>query len=68
LCKQIYENSTNLDLLYEYDWIVGDVDYKVNNIASEPRCTKIKDNDPDNIFNKKNIGILRIEDKKNENY
>ncbi len=68
LCKEIYENSTNLDLLYEYDWIVGDVDYKVNNIASEPRCTKIKDNDPDNIFNKKNIGILRIEDKKNENY
>jgi predicted DNA-binding ribbon-helix-helix protein len=68
ICRCIYENSANIDILYEYDWLVGNVERKIDSIVNEPRCTKIKDDNPKNIFNKKKIGILRIEDKKNGDY
>ena len=68
VCRLIYENSNNVKILYEYDWLVGNVSEKVDQIGQEPKCTRYKVDNPDNIFNKKKIGILRIEDKKNGNY
>lgn len=71
LCKKIIDNSKNLDVLYEYDWLIGDVQHDVSNIGGYLK--KFSDvngihEDCKSIFATKKVGILTIDSKKNGKY
>ncbi len=71
LCKKIIDNSENLDVLYEYDWLIGDVQHDVSNIGGYLK--KFSDvngihEDGKSIFATKKVGILTIDSKKNGKY
>ena len=67
LCKRIYDLSPNLDCLWEYDWLVGNVIERVDSISQACNINSISQTEDDskNIFSQKNVGILTISDKKN---
>lgn len=70
-CEKIWENRTNLNVLYDYDWIVGDVCQTVRSIQEELNdvCDTTDDENSEyNIFSPRKTGILSINDKKNGNY
>lgn len=71
-CERIWENRTNLNVLYDYDWIVGDVDQTVISIQEELNdvCYEAAadDDSENNIFSPRRTGILSVNDKKNGNY
>jgi len=68
-CIDIWNNRLNLSVLYDYDWIVGDVNETTRDILSEVKSIMaVDEDDPDSIFSKKKIGILSIEDKYNGKY
>lgn len=72
LCYEIFMNRSNLNVLYNYKWLVGDVDETVNSITD--KIPNIIDNynlnkrSNDLIFNPQQVGILKIEDKNNGKY
>lgn len=65
-CKEIVNNSANLDSIWIYDWMVGDGEFeKVDNIYSQvSSIMNLPDTDGDskNIFKSKPVGILTIKD------
>lgn len=64
-CVHIFKNAANLDMLREYDQIIGCVTESVENIrtcAYNIRHADIEQ-DKDNIFETKQIGILKLEDR-----
>lgn len=70
-CERIWENRTNLNVLYDYDWIVGDVDRTVRSIQEELNdvCDATDDKYAEcNIFSPRRTGILSVKDKKDGNY
>lgn len=73
ICYEIIKNGPNLDVLFNYRWIVADTDETVDNLYSKcqdiTKNTDIDYTDEDNkIFNPGNIGILTIKDKNNGKY
>lgn len=71
LCKKIIDNSKNLDVLYEYDWLIGDVQQDVSNIGGYLKIFSDVNGiheDGKNIFATKRVGILTIDSKKNGKY
>lgn len=68
ICRMITENSPNLDCLWEFAWLVGDVSSSIPSIADNTqRFNQLKEN-PDfhkSIFATKKVGILSITDKNN---
>ena len=70
-CERIWENRTNLNVLYDYDWIVGDVCKTIRSIQEELNdiCDTADDENSEyNIFSPRRTGILSINDKKDGNY
>lgn len=70
-CERIWENRTNLSVMYDYDWIVGDVSHTVRSIQEELNdvCDATDDEYAEfNIFSPRRTGILSIKDKKDGNY
>lgn len=70
-CERIWENRTNLSVMYDYDWIVGDVSHTVRSIQDELNdvCdTTDGESSEYNIFSPRKTGILSINDKKNGSY
>lgn len=64
-CVRIFNNAANLDMLREYDQIIGCVTQSVDNIrewAYNIRHSDIQ-KDPNNIFEINKIGILKLEDR-----
>lgn len=72
ICYAIIQNKANLDVLFNYRWLVADSDETVDNLYSKVQdVTKVKDGDEKeamSIFNPQNIGILRIDDKNGRLY
>lgn len=74
ICYAIIQNKANLDVLFNYRWLVADSDETVDNLYSRVHdVTKAKEEDDGEkdakrIFNPQNIGILRIEDKNGRKY
>ena len=65
------ENRTNLNVMYDYDWIVGDVDQTIKSIQEELNdvCDATDDEYAEyNIFSPRRTGILSVKDKKDGNY
>jgi hypothetical protein len=73
ICYKIYKNKGNLNVLFDYKWLVADIDKTIisvtdvipnikNNIDN---ADKTKNNN--SIFHPQNIGLLSIEDKNYEN-
>lgn len=70
-CERIWENRTNLNVMYDYDWIVGDVDQTIKSIQEELNdvCDATDDEYAEyNIFSPRRTGILSVKDKKDGNY
>ena len=71
MCKRILDNAKNLDVLYEYDWLIGDVREDVSSIGDYLKSiANVNDRDKaeNNIFSMKKVGILTIDSRKNEKY
>ena len=70
LCKRIYEMSPNLNCLWEYDWLVGNIHSKVDSIFQACNITTAtgSEENSNNIFLQKKVGILTIEEKKNGSF
>ena len=69
-CRQIYENSANLDTMWIYDWFVGKIDGEsVQDIAvlGAPVTTVETEETEEqrNIFKEKKVGIMNLNDKRN---
>lgn len=67
-CESIWKNRTNLDVLYDYDWIVGDVKDSVESIQEELNdVCDMRDEESSemSIFCPRRTGILSITDKMN---
>ena len=64
-CVRIFNNAANLDMLREYDQIIGCVTDSVENIRECVYNIKHSDieKDPNNIFEINKIGILKLEDR-----
>lgn len=56
------KNRPNLDVLQEYDWLISNkIDKTINDINEALRSiTDIEDKDPNDIFNGKKVGILKL--------
>jgi hypothetical protein len=77
LCYEIYNNRANLNVLFDYRWLVADTNQTVQSIGkevpnilknTEDRNDKTTRKESDKIFNPQDIGILTIDDKNNEKY
>ncbi|MCH4211389.1 MAG: hypothetical protein LKF70_01105 [Prevotella sp.] len=77
ICYEIINNRANLNVLFDYRWLVADTNRTVQSIGKEvPNILKNTEDRYDNttrqesdkIFNPQDIGILTIDDKNNENY
>lgn len=77
LCYEIYNNRANLNVLFDYRWLVADTNRTVQSIGKEvPNILKNTEDRNDNttrqesdkIFNPQDIGILTINDKNNGKY
>lgn len=77
LCIEIDKNRINLNQLFDYKWLVGDVKESVPSVGEVAK--KFKDeavstngknrpNERNKIFDPQNIGILSIKDKNDGNY
>lgn len=66
ICAQILGNAPNLDILYEYDWLVGNIPNTIKQIQL-PNINQVSSANHNSIFQTKKVGILSIEDKNNEN-
>ena len=67
-CESIWKNRTNLDVLYDYDWIVGDVTDSVESIQEglNDVCDMRDEGSSEmSIFCPRRTGILSITDKRN---
>lgn len=66
LCKKIIENKTNINVLYEYDWMVGDVRETIDDIGQYlPTISDVanKTSDGLSIFEIKKVGLVSKQDK-----
>ena len=68
ICSKIYENAPNLNVLYEYDWLVGDIQKTVQDVCNQYSIFNYVQKNESNIFHQKKVGLLSIEDKINGNY
>lgn len=74
ICYKIYKNRGNLNVLFDYKWLVADIDKTVTCISDYVPNIKNNVDDADkanksnSIFHPQNIGLLSTEDKNNENY
>jgi len=73
ICYEIIKNRANLDVLFNFRWLVADSDETVDDLCSRiPNVTKNTDIDNGDegkkIFNPQNIGILKIDDKNADKY
>lgn len=69
--SRIYNNGENLNVLREYDWIVGCFDTSLNNIIETiHNITHVEPDEEESpsIFNLKKVGLLTLEDKNNKKY
>lgn len=69
--SRIFKNGENLNVLREYDWIVGCFDTSLNNIIETiHNITHVEPDEEESlsIFNLKKVGLLTLEDKNNKKY